>query len=47
VLIGGGPRPRGKEEATAMIFEVTPSRCLVRLIGAANGAELTRLDLTR
>ncbi len=47
VLIGGGPKPSGKEEATVMLFHVTPAACAVRLIGAEAGRELTRLQLTR
>ncbi len=47
VLIGGGPKPTGKEQGTAMLFKVTPQACSVRLIGAENGTVLTQLELTR
>ena len=47
VLIGGGPKPTGKEQGTAMLFKVTPKACSVRLIGAETGALLTQLELTR
>jgi len=47
VLIGGGPKPAGKEQGTAMLFKVTPKDCSVRLIGAETGALLTQLELTR
>ena len=47
VLIGGGPKPAGKEQGTAMLFKVTAKDCSVRLIGAETGARLTQLELTR
>ncbi len=47
VLIGGGPKPAGKEQGTAMLFKVTAKDCSVRLVGAETGALLTQLELTR
>lgn len=47
VLIGGGPKPTGKEQGTAMLFKVTTKECSVRLVGAETGALLTQLELTR
>lgn len=43
-VIGGGPDPKA---ATVMLLEATDSRLAVRVLAAADGKELTRLDLTR
>jgi hypothetical protein len=43
-VIGGGPDPKA---ATVMLLEATAGRLAVRVLAAADGRELTRLDLTR
>ena len=43
-VIGGGPDPKA---ATVMLLEATDSRLAVRVLAAADGKELTRLDLAR
>jgi hypothetical protein len=43
-VIGGGPDPKA---ATVMLLEATPARLAVRVLAAADGMELTRLELSR
>lgn len=43
-VIGGGPDPKA---ATVMLLEAAESRLAVRVLAAADGKELTRLELTR